>query len=185
MRRALLVLLFALPVFAISRDQAVLQRGLPARHAIMRVFLGDMNNDGRSDVIVLARSWDEATNPDTPRPILIFLRNAQGHLKRVARADGIVACAACGGVAGDPWARTDHNFARISLEPDGFSVLEFAGSGWRGWSKVSFRFLAGRFRLSSCVQKTFHLGHIFAPVISRVTPKPVLLEVFKHSDCLH
>jgi hypothetical protein len=175
----LVVLLLSSSVLAISRNKLE----LPARHALMRIFVGDINNDGRNDAIVLARSWDEAQNPDTPRPMLIFLGNTQGQLKRVARANTVIRCAACSGVAGDAWARTDQNFARIMLEKNGFSVLEFVGSGWRGWSKVSFRFVAGRFWLSQCVQKTFYVDHIFAPVIVQVTPKPVLLEAFKHSDC--
>ena len=166
-RVCLLVLLLFSIAMALPQNQL-----LPARHAIMRIFRGDINNDGQSDLIVLARSWDEAQNPDTPRPMLIFLRNTQGHLQRVARANTVIRCAACSGVAGDAWARKDKNLARIILEPNGFSVLEFVGSGWRGWSKVSFRFIKGRLQLAKCVQKTFHVGHIFAPVISWVTPKP-------------
>ncbi|MEY4531089.1 MAG: hypothetical protein RLZZ156_1810 [Deinococcota bacterium] len=175
----LLVLLLFSSAIAMPQNQLV----LPARHAMMRIFRGDINNDGQSDLIVLARSWDEAANPDTPRPMLIFLRNTQGHLQRVARANTVIRCAACSGAVGDAWARKDKNLARIILEPNGFSVLEFVGSGWRGWSKVSFRFINGWFRLSKCEQKTFHVGHIFAPVITIVTSKPVLLEAFKQSDC--
>jgi hypothetical protein len=62
----LMVLLLSSSVLAISRDELV----LPARHAMMRIFEGDINNNGRSDAIVLARSWDEAANPDAPRPML-------------------------------------------------------------------------------------------------------------------
>ncbi len=175
-------MLFALPLLAFAQDSQIL---LPNRHALMRVFYGDINQDGRQDAVLIARSWDEAQNPDTPRPLLIFLSNTKGVLRRVARANSVVSCAACGGVAGDPWARTDRNFARIIFEPNGFSVLEFVGSGWRGWRKVSFRFVAGRFWLSKCVQKTFHIDHIFAPTIARITPKPVLLEAFKVTDCWH
>ncbi len=183
MIRILCVLLLAMPVLAASRDTQILQNGIPARHAMMRIFRGDINNDGLQDLIVLVRSWDEIQNANTPRPLLVFLRNSQGNLVRVARANTVVRCAACSGVAGDAWARTDKNFARIVVEKNGFSILEFVGSGWRGWSKVSFRFNQGRFRASSCVQKTFHVDHVFSATVIRVTPKPVLLEAFTRSDC--
>ena len=175
----LVLLILASSVLAISPNELV----LPARHAQMRIFRGDVNNDGQQDAIVLARSWDEAQNPNALRPLLIFLGNARGNLIRVARANSVIRCAACAGVAGDSWARTDSNKARIVIDKNGFSILEFIGSGWRGWSKVSFRFDQGRFRLSKCEQKTFHVDHIFAPIITEVIPKPVLLEAFKRSDC--
>jgi hypothetical protein len=180
--RWLWLLVWSLPVGARSWDMATIQENLPKRHALMRVFTGDLNNDSRPDALVLVRSWDEASNADTPRPLLVFVRQTNGTLQRVARADGVVACAVCGGVAGDPWARRDH-VAKVVLGTNGFSLLEFVGSGWRGWRKVMFRLEAGRFWLSECSQKTWHTSHQFAPQFIRVRPKPVRLERFVGSDC--
>jgi hypothetical protein len=180
--RWLFLLVLSLPAEARSWDMVNIQKNLPKRHALMRVFVGDLNNDARPDAVVLARSWDEASNANTPRPLLVFLRQPNGILKRVVRADGVVACAACGGVAGDPWARRDQ-LAGVVFAKNSFSLLEFVGSGWRGWRKVSFRFSKERFWLFECSQKTWHTSHQFAPEFTRVIPKTVLLERFVFSDC--
>lgn len=177
MKQVALILLLLLLPQASARDGDIWQQ-LPARHAIMRIFKGDINQDGRTDAIVLLRSWDEAANPDTPRPLLIFLGNAQGRLIRVARANLVVRCAACGGVAGDPWARKEYP-ASIILEDNGFSILEFAGSGWRGWRRVSFRFQNSRFWLVRCQWKTWHVDHIFAPEVVQTKPRVVAIEAFE------
>jgi hypothetical protein len=180
--RWLWCVVLCLPVQARSWDMATIQQNLPKRHALMRVFAGDLNNDSRPDAVVLARSWDETNNANSSRPLLVFLRQTNGTLRRVARANGVIACAACGGVAGDPWARRDQ-LARIVFEKNSFSLLEFVGSGWRGWRKVSFRFSKQGIWLSGCLQKTWHISHQFAPEFTRVAPKAVPLEKFGSSDC--
>ncbi|NJK44870.1 MAG: VCBS repeat-containing protein [Pleurocapsa sp. SU_196_0] len=163
-----------------ARITTDLQRELPTRHAVMRVYTGDINGDGRPDVVLLARSWDEANNPDTPRPLLLLLRDQRGRLQRVTRADQVLRCRACGGVAGDPWARRDQYRAKVVIAPGRLTVLEFVGSGWRGWRITTFVWRGSRLWVAECRGKTWHTSHQFAPVFTRFKPRPVPIEVFNH-----
>ena len=169
--------------WASSRDARAIADQLPKRHAIMRVVTGNLNMDGRPDALVIARSWDESTNGDTPRPLLMFLRQPNGNLKRVARADGVIACRNCGGLVGDPW-RRDHTYpAFVSIQRGAFSVAEFAGSGWRGWTVKTFRYDPGvaRWFLESCRNKVYHVDHIFPVELNTASKRDfgsVLLEQF-------
>ncbi len=159
-----LLLWFGSEAFASkATDLSAISRQLPKRHAIMRVIAGDLNADGLSDRLVVTRSWDEAQNPDAPRPLLVFLRRPGGALQRVARANGVIACRGCGGLAGDPW-RRDHRYpAFITIGRGRFSLAEFAGSGWRGWTVTTFQYdpQNRRWFLLQCRNKVFHLGHDF------------------------
>lgn len=168
---------------ASSRDARAIQSQIPARHAIMRVIRGDLNMDGRPDALVIVRSWDEALNADVPRPLLVFIRQPNGALRRVARADGVIGCRGCGGLAGDPWRRDHSHGAFITMGRGVFTVAEFAGSGWRGWRIVTFRYdpRVARWFLESCRSKVFYADHTFSPEFSsasRVDFGVVLLEQF-------
>jgi hypothetical protein len=156
---------------------------LPKRHAIMRVISGDLNADGLIDRLVVIRSWDEFQNADVPRPLLIFLRQPNGALRRVARADGVIACRSCGGLVGDPW-RRDHRYgAFITVGRGTFSVAEFGGSGWRGWTITTFAYnpQKARWFLLTCRNKVFHLSHAFPTEFNTASRRDfgsVLLEQF-------
>jgi hypothetical protein len=179
-----LFLWFGFSAFASREtDLSAISRQLPKRHAIMRVVAGDLNADGLSDRLVVARSWDEAQNPDVPRPLLVFLRRSNGALDRVARANGVIACRSCGGLAGDPW-RRDHPYpAFITVRRGRLSVAEFAGSGWRGWTVTTFQYdpRAARWFLLNCRNKVFRLGHDFPMEFNTATRRDfgsVALEQF-------
>jgi hypothetical protein len=128
------------PSLAQGSDAVSISNQIPKRHAVLRTFSGDLNADGRPDALVILRSWDEANNGDSLRPLLIFLRDSAGNLRRVARADHLIACRNCGGLAGDPW-RRDHGYpAFVTIKQSVFNINEFAGSGWRGWTRTSFKY---------------------------------------------
>lgn len=168
-RVLLLVFLLSGAVLAKHSDAQAIAEQLPKRHAVMRVFASDLNADGRGDRLVLARSWDEANNGDVARPLLIFLRQPNGNLKRVARADGVISCRNCGGLVGDPW-RRDHRYtATIQFARGQFSIREFAGSGWRGWTVKTFKLEQSRWVLLECRNKVYHLSHAFPVAFNRAT----------------
>ena len=151
------------PSLARGADAVAISSQMPKRHAIMRMFSGDLNLDGRPDVLVLLRSWDEASNGDLLRPLLIFVRGSSGSLRRVARADHVVACRNCGGLAGDPWRREHGQPAFVTIKNSVFSLHEFAGSGWRGWTRASFKYEPRevRWALLGCRNKVFSVDHDF------------------------
>jgi hypothetical protein len=151
------------PGLAQGSDVVSISSQVPKRHAIMRTFSGDLNADGRPDALVILRSWDEATNGDSLRPLLIFVRDSTGVLRRVARADHVIACRNCGGVAGDPWRRDHVHPAFVTIRHSVFSISEFAGSGWRGWTRTSFKYEPRdrRWSLLGCRNKVFRVEHDF------------------------
>jgi hypothetical protein len=131
------------PSFALGSDVVLIAKQLPKRYAVMRTILGDLNSD--------------------VRPLLIFLRDSTGHLRRVARADHVIACRNCGGLAGDPW-RHDHGHpAFVTIKHSVFILTEFAGSGWRGWTRKSFKYepRERRWSLLGCRSKVFRVDHDF------------------------
>lgn len=146
-----------------SPDAQAMANQLPERHAIMRVITDDLSMDGCHNALVIARHWDEATNRDAPRSLLMFLRQPDSNLKRVARADGVIACRNGGGLAGDPWRRDHQHRAFITVQRDAFTVAEFAGSSWRGWRIITFRYdpQTVRWLLESFKNKVLHVDHVF------------------------
>jgi hypothetical protein len=151
------------PSLAQGSDVVAISSQVPKRHAIMRTASGDLNADGRPDALVILRSWDEASNGDSLRPLLVFLRDSTGILRRVARADHVIACRNCGGLAGDPWRRDHGHPAFVTIKQSGFSINEFAGSGWRGWTRTSFKYdpRDRRWSLLGCRNKVFRVEHDF------------------------
>lgn len=158
------------PSLAQGSDAVSISSQIPKRHAIMRTFSADLNLDGRPDVLVLLRSWHEASNGDSLRPLLIFTRGSAGNLRRVARADHVIACRNCGGLAGDPWRRDHIHPAFVTIKHSVFSVYEFAGSGWRGWTRTSFKYEPRdqRWLLLGCRNKVFRVDHDF-PVETHIS----------------
>jgi hypothetical protein len=151
------------PSLAQGSDAISISSQIPKRHAVMRTFSADLNSDGRPDLLVLLRSWDEENNGDSLRPLLIFLRERSGKLIRVARVDHVIACRNCGGLAGDPWRRDSGHPAFVTIKHSVFSINEFAGSGWRGWTRTSFKYESRvkRWSLLGCRNKVFRVDHDF------------------------
>jgi hypothetical protein len=156
------------PSLAQGSDFVSISSQMPKRHAIMRTFPGDLNADGRPDALVILRSWDEANDGDSLRPLLIFLRDSTGVLRRVARADHLIACRNCGGLAGDPWRRDHVHPAFVTIKQSVFSINEFAGSGWRGWTRTSFKYdlRDRRWSLLGCRNKVYRVDHDFPEAVN-------------------
>ena len=98
---------------------------------VLAVEQGDLNRDGREDVVLVL----EPADPEQPRPLLLLLRDADGTLKLAKRSAKAVSCRNCGGVMGDP-------FQGVHVEKGRFTVQHYGGSSWRwsanytfGWSR--------------------------------------------------
>jgi len=101
----------------------------------LAISYGDLNGDGRSDVILVleklkAKESDDAIEINQ-RPLLVLLRNANGSLSVAARNEKVVYCSTCGGVFGDP-------FNELVIKPRRFTVSHYGGSNWRWTADYTF-----------------------------------------------
>ncbi len=115
---------------------------VPAGWRLLGSAEGDLNGDGRPDLVVVAAHDEEQSEPNEttwqePRLLVLALRDAGGKLRRSDVSTGAVMCRGCGGVFGDP-------FAGVSVERGAVVVDHYGGSRER-WSFVDrFRYEGGR-----------------------------------------
>lgn len=106
---------------------------LPKGYEVLDSIKGDLNLDKIDDIVVVLKKPNEEETSDVAkhpekRPLLLFLRDANGGLELAARNDNVVLCVDCGGMMGDP-------YSRIVIKNGYFSVEQFGGSGWR-WNRI-------------------------------------------------
>lgn len=102
---------------------------IPPGHFILDSASADLNNDGYTDLLVIAAIHGEDTlsSPDLiKRPLILFLRDKHGRLKPALQNENAILCAQCGGVYGDPYAGMELRTGRVVLSM-------YGGSNWR-WS---------------------------------------------------
>lgn len=102
---------------------------------ILSSQIGDLNGDGRPDALIVLDppSTSQTAGEGPSRPVLLVIRNADGHLQVAARNDRIVPCERCGGLAGDPF-----GYARIDKE--GFTLVTEGGSREHWWNEYTFKY---------------------------------------------
>jgi hypothetical protein len=102
---------------------------VPEGFAVLDFAIGDLDGDGREDVVLILKNEDEddANADGIPRVLLLLVRQADGRLKEARRNDRLVPCRTCGGREPDPYR---------SLRVDRAGVtLSFAGAGrTHAWS---------------------------------------------------
>lgn len=100
---------------------------VPKGYDVLDSATGDLDRDGRDDAILVLRKADEADiEEETPRPLLVLLRQSDGRLKEAGRTDRLVYCYRCGGMMGDP-------YQDVEAGNGAFTVSHYGGSAWR-WS---------------------------------------------------
>lgn len=106
---------------------------VPNGFTVLDTTSGDLNQDGKADVVLILRNKLEKENPDTTRPLLLLLGNGKGGYSLAARNDSAVLCLGCGGVFGDP-------YVRIAIKKNYFSIEHYGGSSWRWTRVITFKF---------------------------------------------
>jgi len=95
---------------------------------------GDLNKDGKEDIVLAIYDTAENTNMDAARLLVVLFKTDEGYMLK-AKSDQLLLCKGCGGVFGDPFA-----LGGISISKGVLSVSHYGGSAWR-WSYImKFRY---------------------------------------------
>lgn len=110
----------------------------PGVYRYFRHFVGDVNNDKRPDIVVIAQNTQQ--RPDDPkggfsRRVLLLLHQPNGQLRTAAYNDQLVACSTCGG--GN--SRQDP-FTRVTINGNFLSFVSTVGFGEKTMQIVTFQF---------------------------------------------
>ncbi len=139
MRYLFLIVFCFASLLATAQDiKAALQSFIFDGHEILDYAEGDINADGRKDVVLILKARDEAERSDviehpTPRPLFLLTREADNSLRLAAYNDQTVLCYDCGGMFGDPY----HG---ITIKGNYFSIEHYGGSAWRWTRIVTFKY---------------------------------------------
>ncbi len=106
---------------------------IPAAYSILDSASGDINKDGKKDLVLILKSKEEEMKVDTSRPLLLLAGDGKGSYKLEERNDSIVLCRGCGGAFGDP-------YAGITIKNGFFSIEHYGGSSWRWTRIITFRY---------------------------------------------
>lgn len=105
---------------------------------ILASKVGDLNGDGRPDVLLVLDppgTGNEKLGEGPARSVVILIRDANGQLQKVAQNDKLVPCAQCGGIAGDP-------FSYMQIVKNGFTVVTEGGSRQHWSNEYTFAYSA-------------------------------------------
>jgi len=116
---------------------------------------GDLNGDKKPDAILILKQpgEDSLYGEETPRPMLLLIRQADGKLKQAARNDNAIMCRHCGGVFGDP-------YEGVQIYTGGFSISFYGGSSWRWAYHYEFAYKPAKknWYLVKEFQTSFHMS---------------------------
>ena len=134
MTRVLFIIfgLFSITTHSLGQSQDLSSFVAPG-FSILDSASGDINKDGKKDLIVILKNNLEEDNGDSTRPLLILLGNERNKYDLGGRNDSVVLCKACGGVFGDP-------YAGMTVKNNFFSIEHYGGSNWRWTRIITFRY---------------------------------------------
>lgn len=129
-----LLLFLAFVVFSESKAQSrPLQQFISKGFTLLDSASGDINKDGKTDLLVILKNDLEETSMDTTRPLLVLFGEDNGLYSLAAQSDSVVLCRGCGGVFGDP-------YAGLTVKNNFFSIEHYGGSNWRWTRIITFRY---------------------------------------------
>jgi hypothetical protein len=116
---------------------------VPAGWDTLGVTKGDLNKDGKEDVVLALKSKSESDDGDMdndPDRYVVILFKEGSTYRKVLSLGNILMCRHCGGVFGDPY-----NY--VLIEKGVLHIDHYGGSAWR-WSETrKFRYQNGDFYL--------------------------------------
>lgn len=136
--RNLFFVLFILLLLNIRAQKNAFQKFILPGYELMDTLSGDLNLDGKNDLLIVLRLKNEEKMGDTaqtdlPRPLLLLINQKDGSYKQMGRNDHAVLCSKCGGVFGDP-------YNGLAIKNGYFSVQHYGGSNWRWTDIVTFKY---------------------------------------------
>ena len=151
----LLFLIFVILGFGLKSyaQPFTLKSFIPAGYSILDSASGDINKDGKKDILAILKNNEEDNSGDTVRSLLVLLGNGKDLYELTSRNDSVVLCKACGGVFGDP-------YAGMTVKNNFFSIEHYGGSNWR-WSRIiTFRYdlKTGQIYLHRDAGESFHVN---------------------------
>ncbi len=117
---------------------------------------GDLNGDGRKDlVVVLEEQAEDGERPDPedapPRLLVVLLARTDGSLRTAHVNPSLVLNRFSGGVFGDP-------FEGIAVENGSLAIRHYGGSNFRWSWEMEFRYVDGLFRLAGLTHGSMYTG---------------------------
>lgn len=94
------------------------------------IAYGDLNKDGRSDIVLALQQHGDDTDP--PRLLIVLLRSDKGY-RLAGKSSSALLCKSCGGVYGDP-------FAALQIRNGILQIDHYGGSAWRWTVTQKFRY---------------------------------------------
>lgn len=111
---------------------------IPDGYDTLATASGDLNKDGKQDLVIILRDKKEEAETDqadtlpVQNRILVILHRESDIYSRVALSDKAVLCKYCGGIFGDP-------FQGLSIEKGVLLLSHYGGSNWRWAYTHKFR----------------------------------------------
>jgi hypothetical protein len=142
MQKQLLSLAFSL-MLGQAFGQTYLQKGslkqilaaTPKGYTVLDSASGDLNRDAHPDFILVYKKSQESDDMDnpSPRPLLLYLGQADKTYQLASSNDKVVLCSQCGGVMGDP-------YSALAVKNGFFTVEHMGGSSWRWTRFITFKY---------------------------------------------
>ncbi len=110
---------------------------MPPGFTIKDTAFGDLNNDKKTDVVLIFYQTKEAdtdfenTAMNIDRPLMVLLQLTNGKLQLAKRNEYIIMCKKCGGIMGDP-------YASVTIKNNAFFLEFYGGSNWRWGNTFGF-----------------------------------------------
>lgn len=162
MRAGLFFLVFCF-AWNVSQAQNEVLSNIPVRGKDYRQFIpkshwllgdvvnGDLNKDGKQDIVLSLRDTLRERLGDEPERLLIILFKEQDGYKVAGKSSNVLLCSTCGGIFGDPFAGVDIRSGVISID-------HYGGSAWRWSNTDKFRFQKDGFYLIGTTSDWFWIN---------------------------
>lgn len=144
-----LTLSYSLNAQALPSSGKTIESLIPKTHVIMDKAEGDLNQDGKSDLILVLKDKNEGKDQDSPPRILaVYFLDSNGEFKLISQTSNFLLKSNEGGVMGDP-------YSSIAVQR-GTIVVQHSGGSRERWNFTHrFRFQDGGFFLIGKTDSTY------------------------------